>query len=70
MNYDEQIIANIRRLIKASGLKQKHIAELTGCTEQEFSAMLNGRKIIRAVDIFLIAKALNVAPGDILQGQN
>ena len=53
------IVANrVREIIKEKGLKQTAIAEKAGFTTQEFSDMLNGRRLMRAVDIASIISAL------------
>ena len=56
---------NIRGTIDAKGMKQVVVAERSGFTEQQFSDMLNGRKIIRAEYIPKIANALGVSVGDL-----
>ena len=53
------IVANrVREIIKEKGLKQPAIAEKAGFSTQEFSDMLNGRRLMRAVDIASIISAL------------
>lgn len=69
LSYDE-IVLNIRHLVKESGMKQKAIAEKIKVTENEFSAMLNNRKVIKAEYIPLIALALHVTPNDLLLFDN
>lgn len=59
------IIANIKKLLQISGMKQKAIAERSGFSQQEFSNMMNGRKEIKAEYIPAIAKALGVTPNEI-----
>jgi len=59
------IMDNIRGTIEAKGMKQVVVAERSGFTEQQFSDMLNGRKIIRAEYIPKIANALGVSVGDL-----
>lgn len=56
------VAVNTKTLIKKSGYKQSAIAKKAGYSESQFSAMLNGRKIIRDTDIAPIAKALGVTP--------
>ena len=56
---------NIRGTIDAKGMKQVVVAERSGFTEQQFSDMLNGRKIIRAEYIPKIANALGFSVGDL-----
>lgn len=53
------IVANrVREIIKEKGLKQTAIAEKAEFSTQEFSDMLNGRRLMRAVDIASIISAL------------
>lgn len=53
------IVANrVREIIKEKGLKQTAIVEKAGFSTQEFSDMLNGRRLMRAVDIASIISAL------------
>lgn len=56
---------NVLRIIQETGIKQCVIAERAGYTKQQFSDMLNGRKIIKASDVLRIAKAMNVTPNDL-----
>ena len=65
---EESIIAtNARRIISARGLKNRAVAERAGYSEQQFSAMLNHRRIIKDVDVIAIARALEVSAGDLFQ---
>lgn len=50
----------IRNSIESKGLYQKYVAERAGFTEQQFSDMLNGRKVIRAEYIPGIANAIGI----------
>ena len=59
------IIAIIRNTIDSKGMKQVVVAERAGFTEQQFSNMLNGRKVIKAEYIPKIANALGVDVGDL-----
>lgn len=56
---------NISKIIKDKGLKQLYVAEKAGYTPQEFSDMLNGRKLIKVCDIPKLAGVLNVNTDDI-----
>ena len=60
MNIDSVIAPNVKKIIKEKGLKQSAVAEKTGYTKQQFNAMLNGRKIIKDVDVLRIATVLSV----------
>ena len=57
----------IMRLIRKKGLKQKYVADEAGYTTQEFSDMMNGRKIIKLCDIPRIATVLGVKVDDIYE---
>lgn len=54
---NKPIAKNISRIIEDKGLKKRYVAEKAGYTKQEFSDMLNGRRIIKACDIPRIARA-------------
>lgn len=56
---------NIKQIIAQRGLKQRVVAEKAGFSVQQFSALLNRRKVIKDVDVAAIAKALNVTPNDL-----
>lgn len=62
---DSSVIIGIKQNMVAKGLYQKAVAERAGFTEQQFSDMLNGRKIIRAGYLPAIAKAIGVSVGDL-----
>lgn len=59
------VAAGIDKIIHDSGFIQKVIAEKAGFTNQQFSDMLCGRKVIRADYIVPIAKALKVTVQEI-----
>ena len=59
------LIRNIKVAMKASGIKQKCIAENAGFSEQDFSNMMTKRKMIRAEYIPAIAHALGVTANDL-----
>lgn len=56
----DPIAEAIKDTISEKGLVQKAVARRAGFTEQQFSDMMTGRKIIRACDLGTIAKALGV----------
>lgn len=64
-NNNSVVPENIERIIKEKGIKQYAVANKAGYTKQQFNDMLNGRKIIKAIDILAIAKALEVSPNDL-----
>lgn len=49
---------NVKQHIQNKGLKQSAIAKKAGFTAQELNDMLNGRRLMRAVDIANIIDAL------------
>lgn len=55
----------ISRLINERGLKQKIVAERSGLTAQQFTDLLNVRRLIKVCDIVAIACALEVQPNDL-----
>lgn len=55
----------ITRIINERGMKQKAVAERSGMTEQQFTAIIKGRKLLNPVDIVAISKALDVQPNDL-----
>lgn len=57
----DPIAFGIKHLINEKGLVQKAVAKRAGYTNQQFSDMLNDRKIIKAVDLFPISKAIGVS---------
>lgn len=59
--------ANITRIVKEKGLKQKHIAAQGGYSETQFSDMLKGRKLIKACDIIALAGAMGVDAGELFR---
>lgn len=59
------ITSNIRKLIRCGGYKQSAIAERAGFEPKAFSALLNGRKMMRVSYIPPIAEALGVTANDL-----
>lgn len=62
------VARNLKRHIVDKGLKQSVIAQKSGFTNQEFSDMLNGRRLMRAIDISNIINALDGIDANILFG--
>ena len=58
--YNFPVSENIAKVINEKGLKQQSIAQKAGYSEQTLSDMLNGRKIIRIIDVIKIKDALEV----------
>lgn len=57
---NEPMASNVQKIIEEKGLKQVAVAERAGYSKQQFSAMLNGRKVIKPCDVLVIAAALAV----------
>ena len=64
-DYNLVLPDNIVRIINEKGLKQLAVAKAAGYSQQQFSDMLNGRKIIKPCDALAIAEALNVTMNDL-----
>jgi len=60
---------NIRRIMAQKGFIQKAVASRSGFSQQQFSDMLNGRKMIRAEYIPAIADALGVKINELYGGE-
>lgn len=56
---------NLSRIIKERGLKQSAVAQWSGYTRQQFTDMLNGRKLIKPCDATKLAATLGVNIGDL-----
>ena len=59
------IADNTKRIIAERGLKNRAVAEKAGFSVQQFSALINKRKIIKDTDVMAIANALEVTPNDL-----
>lgn len=66
VNSGSAIANNIKKIIRKRGMKQYIVAKKAGYSISQFNAMLNGRKIIRAEDIVVLADVLNATPNAIL----
>lgn len=61
------VAPNVKRIIKQKCLKQTAIAEKAGYTPNQFSSMMNGRKIIKDTDILNMAMALEVDANELFK---
>ena len=61
----DPIAKGIKKIIAERGLVQAAVARRAGFKPQAFTDMLHGRKIMRALDLFRIAAALDVSVQDI-----
>ena len=64
---NEEVLQNIKNIIKDKGYKKKAIAAKMGYTENQFSDLLNGRRIVRLDDIILLCDLLEVQPNEIIK---
>lgn len=64
---NQEIGMSIKKIIDQSGLKQKFVAEKSGFSENDFSLMVNGNKVIRAEYLPQIAAALGVAINELFE---
>lgn len=63
--YNAMLPINIACEVKARGMKYGAVAERAGFSKQQFSDMLNGRKIIKPCDILAISNALEMDVGEL-----
>ena len=56
---------NAKRIIEEKGLKQSFVATRACYHVKTFNAMLNGRKVIKDIDVLRIANALEVTPNEL-----
>ncbi len=61
----DPVAYGIKTLIAEKGLLQRAVAQRAGYTPQQFSDMLNNRKVIKAIDLIPISGALGVGVQDI-----
>ena len=59
-NCNQPVADNIAEINNNKGLKKKAVAEKAGYSEQMLSDMLNGRKLIKIVDLERLRAALGV----------
>lgn len=62
----DPVAAGIRAKIAERGLLKKAVAERAGFTVNQFSDMLNGRRVIKACDLLPISDALGIELADLL----
>lgn len=61
------VAQNARRIMAERGLKHGAIAKRAGYNENQFSAIMNGRRTIRDTDVSAIANALEVTPNELFE---
>lgn len=64
-NNNQPVSENIKKIIAEKGMKYLAVAERAGYSKQQFSDMMNGRKVIKPCDVGVIANALGVTPNDL-----
>lgn len=68
--YNSVVAGNIKKIIDQQGLKQSAVAAKINLTTQMLNDMLNGRRIMKAVDMEAIMKALGVEANDLFKRNN
>ena len=58
--YNSPVAENVKKIIDDRCLKQSAVATKAGYSIQAFNDMLNGRRVIKAMDIQVIANTLEV----------
>lgn len=61
------VAENVKRIIAESGIKQLAVAKRIGCTPQELTDMIYGRRIIKINDVPKISAALGVEIGTLFR---
>ena len=69
ITYDE-IIQNIRTIIKEKGVKQNFVANKAGFTPQEFNNILCSRQLLKTESIVNLCNALDVTPNELFLFKN
>lgn len=57
--------AAIERIIRERGIKKSVVAVRANMSNQMFSDILNGRRLIKPCDVVAISRALDVMPNDL-----
>ena len=69
ITYDE-IIQNIRTIIKEKGVKQNFVANKAGFTPQEFNNILCSRQLLKTESIVNLCNALDITPNELFMFKN
>jgi transcriptional regulator with XRE-family HTH domain len=69
VNHDpKEILAkNLRRIRKSTGLSQEELADRAGLHRTYISSIERAERNISLENIFLLARALDVEPGDLIK---
>ena len=65
--YNGPVPENVRHLISSKGLLQGAVAKACGMSKQQFSDMLNGRRLVKPCDVLALCKALLVTPDELFR---
>ncbi|MGM9937132.1 MAG: helix-turn-helix domain-containing protein [Candidatus Ornithomonoglobus sp.] len=63
----EETLQNIKTIIERKGYKKKIIAAKMGYKENQFSDLLNGRRVVKLDDIIQLCDLLEVQPNDLIR---
>jgi DNA-binding Xre family transcriptional regulator len=66
----EETLQKIKDIIEQRGYKKKVIAEKMGYKENQFSDLLNGRRLVRLDDIVKLCDILEVQPNELIAQKN
>ena len=66
-NFNSPVSDNITKYLKLRGLKQCAVAESAGLTPHALCDCLNGRRILKVLEVDALAKALNVEPNELFR---
>lgn len=66
MSYQDDIVNNIRKILKDKGVKQKDLVNDVTITEHGISRTLTGKRTMNVDDLAIIASALGVRVVDII----
>ncbi|MDE2166254.1 MAG: helix-turn-helix transcriptional regulator [Alphaproteobacteria bacterium] len=67
-NKPKEILAqNLRRLRKSTGLSQEELADRAGLHRTYISSIERSERNVSIENIFLLAEALGIEPGDLLK---
>lgn len=67
--YDD-VIQNIRTIIKEKGVKQNFVANKAGFTPQEFNNILCSRQLLKTESIVNLCNALDITPNELFMFKN
>ncbi|MDR1322432.1 MAG: helix-turn-helix domain-containing protein [Gracilibacteraceae bacterium] len=68
--FNAPVAERVQQIIHDKGMKQLAIAQKAGYSEGAFSAMLTGRRVIKAQDVERICRALDVTPNELFCFEN